>query len=89
MLTFEINYDKNAVEVYGDQEGLKLLIKRLSSLIRKDNGSYIAFEPDGRGAHHRRNVLADHYTIFMTGLKPAEIYGPPAPARVKVPDADI
>jgi hypothetical protein len=64
MLAFEYNTAKNCVEVYADEEGIKLLIKllikRLNALSRKDPGSYIAFGQGDQTKHHRENKLADY-----------------------------
>jgi len=65
MLTVEYNGRKNCVEVYGDREGLKLLVKRLIALLQKDAGSYIARGQGEVVRRHRENRLVDYYTIFV------------------------
>ena len=89
-LTFEFNEKNEAVEVYGDKEGLKLLIKRLSSLVSCLEGSYISHECNGN-KHHRDNLLANHYLIYMTNRKPAlglKEMGPQTPSPVPRPQAN-
>ena len=70
-LTFEFNEKKESVEIHGDKEGLKLLIKRLNSLVNHEPGSYIAYECTEGNKHHRDNRLAAHYVIYMNNRKPA------------------
>lgn len=65
MLTVEFNKKKGSVEIYGDKEGLKLLVKRITALIRNDAGSYIAFGQGEDPKHHKENCLVDYYSIFV------------------------
>jgi hypothetical protein len=66
MMTVEINKPHNAVEIYGDREGLAALVKKIMALLNKDEGSYIA---NGQGLERKQskeNVLADYYVIFLS-----------------------
>jgi len=65
MLTFEYNKQRNSIEIYGDEEGLRLLMKRINALIRKDEGSYFAYGQGQEGANGKGNILSDYYTIML------------------------
>lgn len=63
-LSIEYNKASRAVEVYGDHDGLTLLIKRLMDLRNKEPGSYFSFDQGEFTQIKPKNTQADYYSAF-------------------------